>query len=181
MEIKVIPLSAVGSRLSLSGEIVAELVRRGILPILEPPGSSEAVVPAYALEQLQAEAYSALLREDAGPSRKSALEVDYAWGDDMRDWLSHHPEVQDLLEAFLRYVAAKTVSHSLKGFKTALGVRAQGRYCNLLPQARGLLLTVTRDKQPVRHVIRSPADFEAGLDWILNLEDPILGGKSSTL
>lgn len=181
MEVKVVPLSGVASRLGVSAEIVSELVRRGILPLLEPPGSSEPVVPEYALEQVQARAYGALLRQHAPPSQTDALHVEYAWGEEMQRWLSSHEEVKDLLEAFLRYVAAKTVAHNFRGFKTAMGVRAEGRYCNVVPQARGLLLTVTRAKEAMKYVIRTPADFEGGLRWILALQDPILGGKSGTL
>lgn len=177
MEVKVVPLSGVASRLGVSAEIVSELVQRGILPLLEPPGASEPLVPEYALEQARARAYGALLRQHAPPSRADALQVNYQWGEEMQDWLSGHEEVKDLLEAFLRYVAAKTVSHNFRGFKTAMGVRAEGRYCNLVPQARGLLLTVTRAKEAMKYVIRTPADFEGGLDWIVQLKDPKLGAR----
>jgi len=177
----VIPLSEVASRLGISDDIVGELVRCGILPTLELAAYEEPVVVEQVIEEVQAKAYRALLSRHGLPSEASAVDVEYRWSDEMKKWLGRHPHVEELLEGFLVYVAANTVYHRFTGFRTGLGIRAQGRYANLLPQARGLLLTVTRGKKPIRYLIRTPADFEGGLGWILALEDPILGGKLSTL
>lgn len=98
--------------------------------------------------------------------------MSYKWGEEMADWLLHHYEVEELLEWFLNYVAANTVAHEFKAFRTMLGITAEGRYCNLLLQAGGLVLTVTRRKERIRYVVESQADFFGGLRWILRLNDP---------
>lgn len=107
--------------------------------------------------------------------------MDYRWGRATGRWLLRHHELEELLEAFLRYVAANTTAHRFLGFKCALSIRADGRCCYLLLRPRGLVLTATRDdKGPMRHAINSPADFTGGLQWILNLEDPKVGAGETT-
>jgi len=98
--------------------------------------------------------------------------MDIKWGEGVGHFLLHHYEVEDLLEAFLRYIAANTITHGFTGFRTMLGITAEGRYCNLVLQARGLVLTVTRKKERIRYVVQSRADFFGGLRWILKLNDP---------
>jgi len=173
MEIEVIPLSKVASTIAVPEETVALLVHRGILPVLEPSGSEEPMVPAYAVEQVRACAYRGLLRHhitlaptDPGP------ELEHRWNDYMEHWLSHHYDERGFMLHFLRYVAAMTKSHSFKGFKTMLGIEAEGRYCNLVPQVQGLVLTATCDKKPIRYVVRSWDDLAGGLAWILSLKHP---------
>lgn len=98
--------------------------------------------------------------------------MEYRWGKATGNWLHRHHELEELLEAFLRYVAAKTTAHRFLGFKAALAIKADGRCCYLLLRPRGFLLTATRDdKEPIRHLIRSGADFAGGLQWILALKD----------
>lgn len=98
--------------------------------------------------------------------------MDITWGEGVGHFLLHHYEVEDLLEAFLRYIAANTITHEFKGFETMLGITAEGRYCNLLLQARGLVLTVTRKRERIRYVVQSRADFFGGLRWILKFNNP---------
>lgn len=98
--------------------------------------------------------------------------MDWEWGEEMGTFLLDHWEVEELLEWFLDYVAANTVAHEFKAFRTMLGITAEGRYCNLLLQAGGLVLTVTRRKERIRYVVESQADFFGGLRWILRLNDP---------
>jgi hypothetical protein len=98
--------------------------------------------------------------------------MDWKWGEEMGHFLLDHCEVEDLLEAFLRYIAANTTAHEFKPFRTMLGITAEGRYCNLLLQARALVLTVTRNKERIRYMVESQADFFGGLGWILKLNDP---------
>lgn len=98
--------------------------------------------------------------------------MSYKWGEEVSHWMSHHEEVEELVESFLRYVKVNTTVHEFKAFKTMLGIRVHDRYCNLLLQAGGLVLTVTRNKEPIKYVVESPADFVGALRWILNLDDP---------
>lgn len=102
------------------------------------------------------------------------------WGKATGNWLHRHHELEELLEAFLRYVAAKTTAHRFMGFKCALSIRADGRCCYLLLRPRGFVLRATRDdKGPMRYAINSPADFTGGLQWILTLDDPKLGAGAT--
>jgi len=98
--------------------------------------------------------------------------MDYKWGEEMGHFLLHHWEVEDLLKGFLRYIATNTASYRVKAFKTMLGLTVERRYCNVLAQAGGLVLTVTRKKERIRYVVQSRADFFGGLRWILKLNDP---------
>jgi len=78
--------------------------------------------------------------------------VDYRWGKGVGHWLSHDKEVQELLEGFLRHVAAKTTSDRLMGFKAALAIKVDGQCCYLLLRPRGFVLPATPDeKEPRRH------------------------------
>lgn len=173
MEIEVIPLSKVVSRLGVSEGIVEALVRRGILPVLQPSGAEEPMVPVYAVEQVQVHAYRALLRHHiTRPEPPDEIKVDYRWGIEMRDWLCHNPEVEDFVDDFLGYLAAMSRSHSFTGFKTVVRIEVEGRGCSLRPQARGLLLTAIRNREPVTCLIESRADFGEGLAWILTLKNP---------
>jgi len=98
--------------------------------------------------------------------------MSYRWGKGVGHWLSHRKEVQELLEGFLRYVAAKISSDRFMGFKAALAIKVDGRCCYLLLRPRGFVLPATPDdKEPTRHLIRSGADFAGGLQGILGLKD----------
>jgi len=172
MEMEVISLEKVASTLGVSEEMVDELVGRGILPVLELAGSEEPLVPVYAVEQVRARAYNQLLRHHIIPTSADDPHPEYRWNDYMEHWLSHHYDEGLFMLDFLRYVAVMTKSHSFKGFKTMLGIEAEGRYCNLVPQVQGLVLTATCDKKRMRYVVRSWDDFAGGLAWILGLKDP---------
>lgn len=98
--------------------------------------------------------------------------MDYKWGMEMRHWLLHHYEVEELVEGFLRYIAANAVVHEFTGFKTMLGIKVHDQYCNVLLQARGLVLKVTRNKESISYLVQSPNDFPGALRWMLSLDDP---------
>lgn len=98
--------------------------------------------------------------------------MQYRWGRATGNWLHRHHELEELLEAFLRYVAANTIAHRFVGFKCAISIRADGRWCYLVLRPRGFDLRATRhDKGLTRYAINSPADFTGGLEWILALKD----------
>jgi len=166
MDVRMEPRSDLQERLGLSDEDFEKLVKDGAVEVFTPPDSQAEMVPDYTFNRLVEKAMAALLRE------YERQKLEYRWNEQIVAVLESHPQIQDLMEEFLRYIRHNSFAHHFAPLKWSLRIAADGQYCNLAPTARGLRLSVTRQGKEQAKLIKSRADFPDALGWIRTRPEP---------